>query len=36
MGENMKQEILEKLWQHELKILDEIDRICKKHNITYF
>ncbi|MBQ4572311.1 MAG: LicD family protein [Clostridia bacterium] len=32
----MKQEILEKLWQHELKILDEIDRICKKHNITYF
>ncbi len=32
----MKQEILEKLWQHELKILDEIDRICKKHDITYF
>lgn len=32
----MKQEVLEKLWQYELKILDEIDRICKKHNITYF
>ncbi len=32
----MKQEILEKLWEHELKILDEIDRICKKHDITYF
>ena len=32
----MKQETLEALWQHEIKILDEIDRICKKHNITYF
>ncbi len=32
----MKQEILEKLWEHELRILNEIDRICKKHDITYF
>lgn len=32
----MKKEILEKLWQYEIKILDEIDRICQKHNITYF
>lgn len=32
----MRKEVLEKLWLHELKILDEIDRICKKHNITYF
>jgi len=32
----MKQEILERLWLHEIKILDEIDRICKKHDITYF
>lgn len=35
-GFAMKKEVLEKLWQHELKILDEIDRICKKHDITYF
>lgn len=32
----MRKEVLEKLWLHEIKILDEIDRICKKHNITYF
>ncbi len=32
----MKRETLEALWQHEIKILDEIDRICKKHDITYF
>lgn len=32
----MRQEILEKLWQHQLKILDEIDRICKKHGLQYF
>lgn len=32
----MKKQTLEKLWQYELKILDEIDRICKKHNITYY
>ena len=32
----MRQEILEKLWEHELIILNEIDRICKKNDITYF
>ena len=32
----MEQRILEKLWQCELKVLDEIDRICKKHNIVYY
>lgn len=31
----MKTEILRRLWDVELTILDEIDRICKKHNITY-
>lgn len=32
----MKQETLEKLWEHELTILDEIDRICKKYSLNYF
>ena len=32
----MDAEIKNKLWQSEIKILDEIDRICKKHNISYF
>lgn len=32
----MDAEIKNKLWQSEIKILDEIDRICKKHNIRYF
>ena len=32
----MDAEIKNKLWQSEIKILDEIDRICKKHNINYF
>lgn len=27
---------LQQLWQKEIQILDEIDRICKKHNITYY
>ena len=32
----MKKETLIKLHKSELKILDEIDRICKKNNIKYF
>ena len=27
---------MKKLWSVQMEILDEIDRICKKHNITYY
>lgn len=36
VGGLMKTEILRKLQLEELTILDEVDRICKKHNIKYF
>ena len=32
----MKQEVLRRLWDTELSILGEIDRICQKHNIRYY
>ena len=32
----MKPSILKKLHETQIEILDEIDRICKKHDITYF
>ena len=32
----MEENILHKLWEHELIILDEFVRICKKHNLQYF
>jgi len=32
----MKPEVLHKLHEIEIEMLDEIDRICKKHHITYF
>lgn len=27
---------MKKLWSVQMEILDEIDRVCKKHNITYY
>lgn len=32
----MQAEILRELWNCELKILDEVDRICRKHNLNYY
>lgn len=32
----MKQEQLHRIHQCEIRILDELDRICKKHNLTYY
>ena len=32
----MEEKILHKLWEHELIILDEFVRICKKHNLQYY
>lgn len=32
----MNQEVLKKLHDTEIEILDEIDRICKKYNLQYF
>jgi len=32
----MNQSVLKKLNETQIEILDEIDRICKKHHITYF
>ena len=32
----MGMEVLHQLWHHELKILDEIDRICKKNGLQYY
>ena len=28
--------MMKKVWAAQLEVLNEIDRICKKHNITYF
>ena len=28
--------MMKKVWAAQLEVLHEIDRICKKHNITYF
>ena len=32
----MEENVLHKLWEHELIILDEFVRICKKHNLQYY
>lgn len=34
--EEYTDEILHKLWDFELGIYDEFERICKKYNLTYF
>ncbi len=32
----MEKDTLQKLWEHEIIILDEFVRICKKHNLEYY